>query len=172
MFGFGKKIVKIKLDNGAKPPVKSYDTDAGYDLFAFSKKKNEKYIEYGTGVYMSIPKGYVGLIFPRSSVTKYDVILKNSVGVIDSGYHGEIRFRFIKIAQDLYKPMIVTTGLFGGGQKEMTDITTIERNLVSYNIGDKIGQIVFVKLPNIKFNFVDNLGDSDRGVGGYGSTGK
>ena len=72
-------------------------------------------------------------------------MLKNSVGVIDSSYRGEIKFRFL--------------------------LTDINRQS-TYNIGDKIGQMIIIPYPQIEFDEVDELSDSERGTGGYGSTGK
>lgn len=68
--------------------------DAGIDLTAADKKIEEMWITYYTGLAMEIPKGYVGLLFPRSSVYKTGQRLANSVGVIDSGYRGEIMMKF------------------------------------------------------------------------------
>src|SRR5690606_4362848 len=84
-------------------PQYSKDGDAGLDLVATSKKYNEKgSIVYGTSLAFEIPKGYVGLLFPRSSNSKMDLLLSNSVGVIDSGYRGEVMFKF-KHVQDVRK---------------------------------------------------------------------
>ena len=90
---------------------------------------------------MEIPVGYVGLLFPRSSISNYDLTLSNSVGVVDSGYRGNIKFRF----------------------KQTSDLT--------YYIGDRIVQIIIIPHPHIQFVEVDELSDSERGSGGYGHTG-
>lgn len=78
--------IKIKkLDKNAVIPKYSKYGDAGMDLVATSVDySNEYYIEYGTGLAIEIPEGYVGYIFPRSSNSKYDLQLCNSVGIIDS----------------------------------------------------------------------------------------
>ena len=73
-----------KLVPEAKTPFKAIDVDAGFDLYATSIVETPEYIQYNTGIAVEIPEGYVGLVFPRSSVTKYDLMLKNSVGVIDA----------------------------------------------------------------------------------------
>lgn len=87
--------VKFKLNHiNAKIPKYAYDTDACFDLYAADAKKTDKYIEYNTGLNILIPMDYVGLLFPRSSVTNKTLILKNSVGVIDHGYLGDISFRY------------------------------------------------------------------------------
>jgi len=132
-----------KLKARAKKPFKKHDVDAGYDLTAIWKEIYLKYTAYGTGLAFDIPKGYVGYLFPRSSVSNKDQILKNCVGVIDSGYLGEIMFRFYRL--------------------EGNDI---------YEIGDRVGQIVFMKLPEVELVEAQELSDTERGTAGYGSSGK
>ena len=171
-----KKIEKVyikKLVENATMPTKAHSNDACYDMWAVSKKETPQYIQYGTGIALEIPDGWVGLIFPRSSITKEDLMLKNSVGVIDAGYRGEVCFRFTKIANDTWKRERRTGGgVFGGAQQEIIDIVSPERPLDIYRTGDKIGQIMFIKLPEVELELVDELDDSTRGEGGYGSTGK
>ena len=152
-----------KLVPAAEEPIKSHDNDAGYDMVAVSKKVTDQYIQYGTGIAMEIPDGYVGLIFPRSSVTKKDLMLKNSVGVIDAGYRGEISFRFNKTLVLNKKPNF---------QNENEMVDNIDMSVEHYEIGDRIGQIIFQKLPDTVLLEVNELDDSERGEGGYGSTDK
>ena len=139
------KIKYKKTSKNAKVPYKKFSVDAGYDLFATWRKVNENnlYLEYGTNLEFEIPVGYVGLIFPRSSVTNMDLILKNCVGVIDASYRGEIKFRFYEID-------------FG---------ETV------YEVGDRIGQILFFKLPEIELEEANELSKTERGTAGYGSSG-
>jgi len=142
------KIKYKKIDAFCKGITKAYEHDAGFDLYAESKQEPVMnnvglYIEYGTGVCFDIPKGYVGLLFPRSSISNTRHSLRNSVGVIDSGYRGEVKFRFSE-----------------------------DSTASGYSIGDKIGQIVFLKLPKIELQEVLELSDSDRKTGGFGSSGK
>lgn len=140
--------VKIKrLDSNAKIPTYANPGDAGMDIYATSMKFTEDYIEYGTGLSFEVPEGYVMLIFPRSSISNKDLVLTNSVGVLDSGYRGELRFRFKKLREH--------------GKLRM-DL---------YNPGDKIGQIMIIPYPTIEFEEVESLSDSVRGVGGFGSSG-
>ena len=89
------KLKFKKLNQNAVSPTYAHETDACFDLVATSKTTTSKFIEYGTGLAFEIPKGYVGLIFPRSSITNKDLMLKNSVGVIDADYRGEVKFRMI-----------------------------------------------------------------------------
>ena len=91
-------IINIKKTNElAIIPKYAHSTDAGMDLVAVSMNETDKYIEYDTGIAIEIPKGYVGLVFPRSSVSKLDLVQANSVGVIDSSYRNSIKVRFKKL---------------------------------------------------------------------------
>ena len=151
--------VKIKkLHKDSILPTRAHATDAGYDLYAHSKSYDDDgNVVYGSGVAMEIPQGYVGLVFPRSSNAKKDLILSNSVGVIDSGFRGEISFKFKPCA--MYDKYMLTW---------LKDVS--ESRL--YEIGDRIGQIIIMPYPEIEFVEVDELSDSERGDGGYGSSGK
>jgi len=136
--------VKVKkIFSAASVPGYTKKGDAGIDLVAISLKKSAGFYEYGTGLAMEMPEGYVGLIFPRSSISKTDHYLRNSVGVIDSGYRGEIKIR-------------MSTPILGG---------------VEYKEGDRIAQLIIMKLPWVNIQEVDELSDTDRGEGGFGSTG-
>lgn len=151
-------VVKyIKLNDDAKEPYKKYDVDAGFDLTAISKKETEKYIEYGTGLAFEIPEGYVGLLFPRSSVTKEDLILKNCVGVVDASYRGEITFRFHGINAINYN---------------MGEEKKIIYNENNYKVDDRVGQIVIIAIPKVKLIEAKELSETERGTAGYGSSGK
>jgi len=132
-----------KIFSAASVPAYTKKGDAGMDLVAISLKKSAGFYEYGTGLAMEMPEGYVGLIFPRSSISKTDHYLRNSVGVIDSGYRGEIKIR-------------MSTPLLGG---------------VEYKEGDRIAQLIIMKLPWVNIEEVEELSDTDRGEGGFGSTG-
>ena len=139
------KIKIKKLDENAIVPAYANPGDAGMDIYATSKKVFDDYIEYGTGLSFEVPEGYVMLIFPRSSISNKDLILSNSVGVLDSGYRGELKFRFKR---------------------------SFSPNPKHYNTGDRIGQIIIMPYPTIEFTEVDELSDSIRGERGFGSTGK
>lgn len=73
-----------KLNKKAVMPTKAHPTDAGFDMVAVTKVATDKYIEFGTGLAIEIPVGYVGFVFANSRVSKYDLDLANSVGIIDS----------------------------------------------------------------------------------------
>ncbi len=134
-----------KLHSNAVIPVYSKDGDAGLDLVATEIINEDPFqITYGTGLAMEIPYGFVGLVFPRSSIRKTDLSLTNCVGVIDSGYRGELQATFRK-----------------------------EKGVVSkkYGIGDRIAQIIIIPYPPIEFNEVTELSNTERGEGRFGSTG-
>ena len=146
--------VKIKkLHDSAVIPSYAKHGDAGMDLTAISKQYDDHgNVCYGTGLAFEIPKGFVGLLFPRSSNTKKDLVLGNSVGVIDSGYRGEVVFKFKP--SDWYN-------------RDDASCTAPQ-----YEVGDRIGQIIILPYPEIEFLEVGELSSSDRGVGGFGSTGR
>lgn len=151
--------VNIKqLHHDSVIPTYAKHGDAGMDLTAVSKGYDEHgNVCYGTGLAFEIPNGFAGFLFPRSSNTKKDLILGNSVGVIDSGYRGEVVFKF--------KPSIIYT------MNDDIDFVGVPfHSLNNYEVGDRIGQIVIMPAPQIEFNIVDELSTSDRGVGGFGST--
>lgn len=161
-----------KLHPDAVMPAYAKNGDAGLDFVAITKTHKPPFIEYKTGIAIEIPDGYVGLIFPRSSITKAapGVSLKNSVGVIDSGYRGEILFRFEMPSDEcLWDGQQYITW-----QDEKFDPSDVDKDDILYtpNIGDKIGQMVIVPYPMINMIEVDELSNSDRGKDGFGSTGR
>lgn len=140
------KIQFKKLHPQAVKPTFSKPGDAGADLTATSIDLSRYgQVVYGTGIAVEIPEGMVGLVFPRSSVRNKDLIMSNSVGVIDSGYRGEIMATFNLT-----------------NQNESCDI---------YNIGDRIGQLVIIPVPLTQFTEVQELSETARGDSGHGSTG-
>jgi len=140
--------VKIKkLSAEAVIPSYAKSGDAGMDLVATSIKFDGTQITYGTGLAIEIPEGFVGLVFPRSSIRKTDLSLSNSVGVIDSGYRGEIQATF--------------------NQKSLS-----KDGQILYGVGDRIMQIMIIPHPPVQFIEVNELSDTLRGEGGFGSTGK
>lgn len=146
------KIKIKKLDKRAVVPSYSKPGDAGMDLTAINiSKDNVGNITYHTGISIEIPKGYVGLLFPRSSICKKQQFLTNSVGVVDSGYRGEIMAKF--------KPVM--------GSYE-TILELFESN--EYQIGDRVVQLLIIPYPQIELEEVEELSDTERGYGGFGST--
>ena len=143
------KVRIKKLSTEAVIPTYAKVGDAGMDMVA-TKIINETLdsITYGTDIAMEIPEGFVGLVFPRSSIRKTHLHLSNSVGVIDSGYRGEIQATFKKVQ-----------GISNNA-------------LDNYKVGDRIMQIMIIPHPPIQFEEVEELNNTERGEGGFGSTGK
>ena len=138
------KVKVKKLHPNAVVPSYAKPGDAGMDLTCISESWNEdnSMVTYDTGLAMEIPEGHVGLLFPRSSVSKTSLVLANSVGVIDSGYRGPIMFKF----------------------------RYPEEGMV-YDVGDRVGQIIILPYPEVQFEEVNDLTQTERGEGGFGSTG-
>jgi dUTP pyrophosphatase len=139
--------IKIKkLNEKAVIPKYAAPGDAGMDLTATSMEVVDEstygYVEYGTGLAMEIPEGHYGAIVPRSSISKKGMILANTPGTIDSGYRGEIKVRFKWI-----------------------------HGTAIYDVGERMAQIIIMKYPEVTF-VEGELSDTDRGAGGFGSTGK
>lgn len=168
-------LVKVKkLVPEAIIPSYAKPGDAGMDLVATSVDfNNSQYIEYGTGLAIEIPKGYVGYIFPRSSNSKYDLQLCNCVGVIDSGYRGEIKLRYRRIINpSIGRNFVAENHSFNDDKTKCSIMRYIKADFNCYEVGDKIGQLIIMPIPTITLEEVETLSDSDRGTGGFGSTGK
>lgn len=153
--------VKIKkVNESAVIPKYSKNGDAGMDLVAVSKEYDgDGNTVYGTGLAFEIPEGFAGLLFPRSSNARTDLRLTNSVGVLDSGYRGEVMFKF---RNDYYAHF---------SDKYKLQLGEIAFNN-EYEIGERIGQIIILPYPQIEFEEVEELSETERGNGGYGSSGR
>jgi dUTP pyrophosphatase len=152
--------VRIKrLNENAVIPSYAKDGDAGMDVIATSIiSDTPTQITYGLGIALEIPNGFVGLVFPRSSIRKTGLQLSNSVGVIDSGYRGELQATFNKV--------------FGGeGMYDEMKVKEMQPNEY-YKVGDRVAQIMIIPHPPIEFEEAAELSDTERGEGGFGSTGK
>ena len=138
------KIKLKKMNPNAVVPTYAKQGDAAMDLYAAEVIKDEwgNYV-YLTGIAIEIPPGFVGLLFPRSSVSKTCLSLANSVGVVDSGYRGEIMLKYRR---------------------------TGEANPF-YSCGDRVGQIMIMPYPQVEFIEAEELSNTERGEGGFGSTG-
>ncbi len=143
------KVRFKKLHPDAVTPTYAKVGDAGLDLTAISIKETDRYIQYNTGIAVEIPEGHVGFLCPRSSVTDLDLMMKNSVGVIDSNYRGELKLRFLRFVRN--------------------DASFVSEE---YKVGDRAGQLIIVPIPHIDLEEVGELSETVRGEGGYGSTGK
>ena len=164
-------------------PVKGTDRSTGCDVIATSEPeiigetydngtyKQINYIQYKTNLKLAVQKervysnfGYTDidydiLAFPRSSVSKYNLVLANCIGLIDADYRGEVllRFKYIWQPEDL---RIRTDNLLEG----------IINNNKIYKKGDKICQLKVTKVENVEFILVDELDNTNRGESGFGST--
>lgn len=145
---YGINVKFKRLTGTAKAPVRGSADAAGWDLTADKLVYNDELPPsidvFHTGIAVAIPKGYVGLLFPRSSIRKTDYSLANSIGVIDSDYRGEIlvNMRAANLSGKFYEP------------------------------GDRIAQLIIVPYPQVKFEEVEELDGTQRGTGGHGSTGE
>lgn len=146
MLEMGLKVKVKRLCDGAVLPSRAHESDAGFDLVAVSVDEDRKrgIVTYGTGIAVEIPEGHVGLLFPRSSVYRHQLQLANGVGVIDAGYRGEVMLKY----------------------------RIVQPHISRYGIGDRVGQLVVLELPKVSIEEVGELDGSDRGDGGFGSTGK
>lgn len=139
------KIKFKKLNLQAQKPKFGKPGDAGADLTATSMNLSMgDHIVYGTGLAVEIPEGMVGLVFPRSSIRNTTLSMANSVGVIDSGYRGEIMITFKMVNKN---------------------------EVVGYTIGDRIAQLIIMPVPLAKYVEVEELSETQRGTDGHGSTG-
>lgn len=137
------KVHFKKLVQEAQTPKFGKPGDAGADLVATTMSNHDDHLVYGVGLAVEIPEGMVGLVFPRSSIRQTDLFMANSVGVIDSGYRGEI---------------FITFNVKKGATKW-------------YQVGDRIAQFIIMTVPLVKYVEVDELSETERGIGGHGSTG-
>jgi len=160
-----------------------FSGDAGYDLIAYSepkivgKTKSPKskfyrtidYIEYDTNVIVA-PENesqYYSLVYPRSSISNYNLGLANSVGVIDGGYRDtiKVRFRYISQPEDLDYDIVALDG-----EEKKSFFTKINFDKI-YKKGDKIAQLVWMNQNKLFIEFSNSIPLSERGAGGFGSTG-
>ncbi len=142
--------VKIWLEDGAKLPEYAHKEDACMDLFVKDIEIDGVRIIYHTGVHVALPEDYEMEIRPRSSITKTKSIIQNAPCTIDDGYRGEIMVVTRRIRVDRYGDP-------------------------SYSKGDKVAQLLIRRRERIVWDQVESLedlGESERGNGGFGSTGK
>jgi len=163
--------VKFKKlhENALIPEAKSVGAGA-MDVTCTEIVKKEGYMCCKLGFATDIPAGYRAICVPRSGITKTGWILANGVGVIDSDYRGEWELRFIPVPKGLLSNYDeLNKGTIDGEPCEIA--TTIVIRDFPYQVGDRVGQIFLEKVINIAFTPVDELEDSARGTGGFGSTG-
>lgn len=160
------KILKLKrLDPSAVLPFKERETDRGWDLTAISDPLfNDKgYVYYKTGWAIELPAGYDARLFSRSSIRNYDLVLANSVGVVDEEYRGELIVSFKGVNRFSNDNHSVLGTL-------MQSIPSC--NSVIYKKGDRVAQLVIEKRPLFRLEVVEELSETSRGDKGFGSTGR
>lgn len=138
-----------RLEDNAILPIRSTKGAAGIDLTCTKietalNEANQLMLVYHTGLAVEIPAGYVGLLIPRSSIWKKSLWLTDNVGVIDSDYRGEI-VAFMKVTTDTIPAV--------------------------YKQGERFCQLVIVPIPEYTITEVSELSSTERGDGGFGSTG-
>ena len=138
----------MTVDKGAKVPTYAHETDAAADLYAMEDQVIAAHTygnKIGTGVKIQLPEGWLAMILPRSSMgTKTPLRLSNSIGLIDSGYRGELGILYDNISDEPY----------------------------TINAGDRIAQLLVMPSYRFQANVVDILTSSDRGETGFGDSGK
>ena len=137
-----------RLEVAARPPAQAHDGDAGYDLHAAEAVTIDpgERASVGTGIAVAIPEGQAGLVIPRSGLAaRHGISVVNAPGLIDSGYRGEVRVLLLNT--DRSEPFTVEPG-------------------------DRIAQLVLVRVETEELEEVAELDDTARGVGGFGSTGR
>lgn len=199
--GLHPLYIKIKqLDEKAVIPTYAHDGDVGMDLTAIDVEYNEEkdmYI-YHTGLSIETDKHYGVLLFPRSSNRNTDAYLCNHVGIADTAiYRGEIMFCYknrtsLEVRAELermrhfmndiqYKPFSVSNGDFieytwpeaaRNASSAVNWVNSSPMSFAPYQVGERIGQMVVIPYPNVKISVVEELSSTERGEGGFGSTGK
>lgn len=140
------KIKLQRLHERAVPPVKAKKGDAALDFVATEEEIDvvNRTLTYKLGWAVEIPEGHVGLLFPRSSIANKDISLANAVGVIDSGYRGELMAKFKSL---------------------------IPHKARKYEVGERVVQLMVLPIPEVEVEIVDKLSESERATGGFGSSG-
>lgn len=150
--------IPISLVSAEFMPIRAHETDAGFDVFARAFKAGDYEVNVVpllpgertlalTGIYLGIPKGWEAQVRPRSGMAlKTGVTVLNAPGTIDAGYRNEVGVILINLGTEP----------------------------VHFNQGNKVAQLVFKKVPEVKLmsQLLDNLDETDRGLGGFGSTGE
>ena len=159
--------IPTMLGEGASMPTYAHEGDAGLDLCATEDVTllPGEYMMIGSGVSVAIPEGFVGLVVPRSGLGCKGLVLKNTIGVIDSGYRGEIGLTLFN-----NNPM--------HRWSSFEDFLTARENsgympegTIHVNKGDRVAQLIIVPVAQATLVQVDTLDETERGEGSFGSTG-
>lgn len=178
--------MKLKILNNSNNIIEPINNgDAGYDLIASEEPqvfgnifqglyyKSISHIQYETSIILEPEKKngeykFFNLVYPRSSIMKTNLLLANSVGVIDSGYRGSIKLCFRYIIQP--EDMKIVEGKNFRGKESKGIVFSIDRNKI-YRKGDRIAQLIPCLHNSMRLEYVNNLENSERGSNGFGSTG-
>lgn len=163
-----------KLIPEAVIPTKAHPTDVGFDLTATKVNVTENYVEYETGIALQLPPGYFAIITPRSSNSKKDLLLANSIGIIDNSYIGELKFRYKRILMPVMQKIMIAPPTGDPVQDEMNtqEVPSLTyRDNYIYKVGERIGQLIILPYPEINLIETQELYETDRGDGGFGSSG-
>ena len=170
------KVRIKKLHNDAVVPSYAHNTDCGMDLTAVSKTFDEYgNVVYGFGLAFEIPEGYAGFIFPRSSNHKSGLLLTNCVGIVDAGYRGEVTAKFATRSVCAMPRRFWHRLKFIFNNESRGYETTTWHHFdedENYDIGDRVAQMVITPYLTATFMETNDLTDTSRGAGGFGSTGK
>lgn len=172
------KLKFKKLDERAVIPNYAHIGDIGLDVTAIGVEydaEHDIYI-YHTGLACEMERGYALLCMPRSSNTKTEAYLPNSPGLVDPAtYRGEIQFRY-KNRDKIEIPFFRAPGVLWGTPEEDEWVEKAKTEYIMskapYKPGERIGQFVVVKTPEIEVEETDTLSETERGTGGWGSSGR
>lgn len=161
-----------KLCKKAVVPTIATPGSVGMDLVATSRIETDKYIEYGLGFATEMPNNVFALVAPNSRISKYDLFLRN-IPIIDSDYRGEWKLRFGKIHTPTKFEVILNKVRNWMGIKDV-DATVMcsVQDYKIFQVGDVVGQAIFLRYDNVNIEEVTELSDTVRGDGGFGSTEK
>lgn len=155
-------MIKVQLlTSTAKPPIKVDPNAVGWDVFADSVECKDGMLIYKCGIAVEPPEGYYFAIYPRSSQSKTETILSNSVGIVEPEFRGELQVRL--------RPIGSFTGF---SDENWLDVKFKDWQFLAFKPGDRIAQLVLHPLVNSEIEVVDKLSETQRGSGGFGSTGK
>ena len=158
----------------AKVPIKAHNTDNGYDLYAVSVEYNEEmdcYI-YHTGISIKVPVGYSLDVIPKSRHRRTHCYMPNTPGDVDPGYTGEILVNYKPRLPRFMRNILTRLINMIYSDEEWDNMYTklIKEYDSPYGAGEAVAQCYLTPHPDIKFNVVTKLPETERGEGGHGST--
>lgn len=161
-----------RLSEDAVIPTKAHPSDSGFDLVASADVIIEpgETIVVPTGIAVQLPKGFEATVRPRSGVTS-KTKLRVQLGTIDNGYSGEIGVIVDNIAEDAYGNVMQYLTHIDGFDYRQSETGLYPNDTYLIRKGDRIAQLVITRLPDVEANEVFDVGESDRGANGFGSSG-